>query len=225
MERALQEVSSGSMTVIRAALEYGIPRSTLRVRASGRVVPGSKSGAPTYLSPEEEEELVHFLIGSAEIGYPKSVREFRALVGVFSTGWWERFRNRHPTLSLRQGKSLAYKRAMATNREIIDKYFDLLEETISINDLSDRPSCIFNCDESGMPLDFRPGKRIVKKGIKHVLVYGTGVKTQITILACANAAAWLCDPSAGGLQALNLVKALLQGEAEGTMYGLSPSGW
>ena len=110
MERALQEVYSGSMTVTRAALEYGISRSTLGDRASGRVVPGSKSGAPTYLSPVEEEELVHFLIGGAEIGYPKSVRGVRALVGAIlskkrgdtvdcvSTGWWERFRNRHPTL-------------------------------------------------------------------------------------------------------------------------------
>lgn len=96
------------------------------------------------------------MIGSAEIGYPKLVREVRALDGAIlsknrgdtvdcvSTGWWERFRNRHPTLSLHQGESLAYKRALATNREVIDKYFDLLEETISKNNLNDRPLCIFN---------------------------------------------------------------------------------
>ena len=185
MERALEEVSSGSMTIRRAAEEYGVPRSTLGDRASGRVICGAKSGAPTYLSPEEEEELVQFLVGSAEIGYPKSVREVRTLVGAIlsnkgdsgvgcvSTGWWERFRKRHPTLSLCQGESLAYKRDIATNRDVINKYFDLLEETISKNNLGDRPSCIFNCNESGMPLDFRPGKRIAKKGAKHVLVYGT----------------------------------------------------
>ena len=128
IESALEEVSSGSMTIRRAAEEYGVPRSTLGDRASGGVVPGTKSGAPTYLSPEEEEELVQFLIGSADIGYPKSVREVRALVGAIlsrnadsdvgcvSTGWWERFKKRHPNLSLRQGESLAYKRAIATNR-------------------------------------------------------------------------------------------------------------
>ena len=236
MEKALEEVSSRSMTIRRAAEEYGVPRSTLGDRASGRVVPGTKSGAPTYLSPEEEEELVHFLIGSAEIGYPKLVREVRTLVGAIlsrnadsdvgcvSTGWWERFKKRHPNLSLRQGESLAYKRAIVTNRDVIDKYFDLLEETISKNNLGDRPSCIFNCDESGMPLNFRPGKRIAKKGAKHVLVYGTGVKTQITILACVNAAGYAIPPLVV-FKRKNLVKPLMEGEVEGTMYGLSPSGW
>ena len=75
-----------------------------------------------------------------------------------------------------------------------------------------------------MPPDFRPGKRVVKKGTKHVLVYGTGVKTQITILACANAAGYAIPPLVV-YKRKNLVKALLQGEVEGTMYGLSPSGW
>ena len=59
---------------------------------------------------------------------------------------------------MHQGESLAYKRAIATNRDVIDKYFDLLEETISkkFNNLGDRSSCIFNYDESSlrMPMDF-----------------------------------------------------------------------
>ena len=72
MESVLEEVSSGSMTIRHAAEKYSVPRSTLGDCASGRVVPRTKSGAPTYLSPEEKE-LVQFLIGSADIGYPKSV--------------------------------------------------------------------------------------------------------------------------------------------------------
>ena len=80
MERALQEVPSSSTTIRRTA-EYGIPLSTLGQRASGCVALGSKSGTPTYLLlPEEEEVLVHFLIGSAGIEYPKSVREVQLTV-------------------------------------------------------------------------------------------------------------------------------------------------
>ena len=143
--------------------------------------------------------MVQFLIGSVEIGYPKSVREVRALVGEIllrnadsdvgcvSTRWWKCFKQLHPNISLRQGESLAYRRAIATTRDVIDKYFDLLEATISNNDIGDQPLCIFNCDESGMPLDFQPGKRIAKK---HVLKYGTGKKAQITFLACTNAAGY-----------------------------------
>ena len=50
------------MRTRRTAEEYGVPRSTLGGRTLGRVIPGAKSGAPTYLSPEEEEELVQFLM-------------------------------------------------------------------------------------------------------------------------------------------------------------------
>ncbi len=50
---------------------------------SGKVFPGSVSGAPRYLDSDEEEELVDFLLGSAEVGYPKTVKEVRAIVGSY----------------------------------------------------------------------------------------------------------------------------------------------
>ena len=77
-----------------------------------------------------------------------------------------------------------------------------------------------------MPLDFRPSKRITKKGTKHVLVYGTGLKTQITILVCANAVGYAIPPLVV-FKRKNLVKTLLEGQVEGIVYGLiiSPSGW
>ena len=37
--------------------------------------------------------------------------------------------------------------------EVINKYFDRLEETLVENDLLEKPYQIFNCDESGFPLD------------------------------------------------------------------------
>ena len=52
-----------------AAEEYDVPRSTLGDRISGRVAPGSTSAPPKYLSTQEEEELVQFLIDCASIGF------------------------------------------------------------------------------------------------------------------------------------------------------------
>ena len=66
-----------------------------------------------------------------------------------------------------------------------------------------------------MPLDFQPGKRNVKKGTKHVLVYGTGLKMQITILACANAAGYAIPPLVV-YKCKNSVKPLLE---EGENFG------
>ena len=55
------------------------------------------------------------------------------------------------------------------------------------------------------------------------MVYGTGIKIQVTVLACVNAAGYAIPPLV--FKCKNLVKPLMEGEAKGTMYGLSPSGW
>ena len=215
------------MTIRRAAEEYGIPRSTLVYRASGRVIPGTKSGAPTYLSPEEEEDLVQFLIGNTEIGYPKSVWEVWALVGAIlsrnadsdvscvSTGWWECFKQNHPNPSLHQGESLAYKRVIATNRDVIDKYFDLLEATISkklmILETNHRVyiQLWWKCNAAG----FSTWKKGSKKGAKHVLTYGTNWHKNANYHSCLHKCSWLCYPLSRHLQVQKLGQALNGGRS------------
>ena len=164
MEQAIQDVTNGALGVRRAALEYQVPHSTLSDRVTGRVCPGAAPGPPKYLCAEEEEELVKWITGCAEVGYAKSVREIRAVVGaivsnklgldspiVVSHGWWDHFRQRHPHLVLRAGEGIAFKRLAAMNKEIIDHYYNLLEETMRDNNLLNVPHLIFNADETGMP--------------------------------------------------------------------------
>ena len=50
------------MGVNRAALEFWVPGITLKDRLAGRVVHGTNIGPKKYLSHEEEQELVNFLI-------------------------------------------------------------------------------------------------------------------------------------------------------------------
>ena len=61
MQLALRDITSGLMTVRRAALVYGIPKSTLHDRVSGKVNNEAQVGAPKYLTDEEEEEVVKWL--------------------------------------------------------------------------------------------------------------------------------------------------------------------
>ena len=110
MESALQDVTSGTLTVRHTALEHNISKSTLHDRLTGKVLPGAVGGTPRYLDDEEEEELVRWLEGCAEVGCAKSVREVRVIVGAIvarkqnldhvtvSHGWWDRFHARHPQL-------------------------------------------------------------------------------------------------------------------------------
>jgi len=240
MDNATKDVLEGTMSVRRAAVEYDIPSSTLHDHISGKVSAGAVSGAPRYLDEEEEKELVDFLLGCAEVGYPKTVKEVRIIVGKIiakkhkqengttapvSHGWWEKFQRRHQELSLRSSESLSQRRAMAMNPGVLNRYFDLLEDTVKGNDLHKRPALIFNCDESGFPLAHRPGKRIAGKGQKHVLTVTSDSKSRVTVLACVNAAGYAIPPLVVYARA-NLTKPLYKGEIPGTMYALSPgSGW
>ena len=81
-----------------------------------------------------------------------------------------------------------------TNYSVFKDYFDLLDDTLTKFGLKDKPAQIYSCDESGMPLEFKLPKIIAGKGTKKVRQCISGTKTQITILACANAAGQTIPP-------------------------------
>ena len=59
---------------------FNVPKSTLQDRLTGHVVFGSKSGFESYLSEQEEKELVTFIESSSDIGYSRSKAQIIALV-------------------------------------------------------------------------------------------------------------------------------------------------
>ena len=111
MALAVDAVIKDGISVRRAAEEYDVPKSILGDRISGRILPGAVSGPGKYLSDQEEEELVCFLLECVSIGYPRSRQEVTAIVQhlydrngiqkVVSHGWWESFCRRHRNLTLR----------------------------------------------------------------------------------------------------------------------------
>ena len=234
MSRAVAAVVKCGISVRKAALMYGIPKSTLGDRISGRVLEGSKSGPLKYLSELEETELISFIIGCAEVGYPKTVKDILVLVqqilasrGVYrevTYGWWEGFRKRHPDLSLRVPSTISKARALATDRESLDRYFDLLEETIAENNLKDKPGQIYNLDETGMPLNPKSLKTIHSCGDKNPYTVTSGRKSQISVLACVSASGQ-CIPPMVIWDRKKMKMELTVGEVPGTMNGMSPKGW
>ena len=88
----------------------------------------------------------------------------------------------HPTLTLRVPSSLSKAWALASARDVIDCYFNLLEETLLENKLKDFLRQIFNMDESGMPLD--PELMKTTHGDPNPVTTTTGNKAQITVVAC-----------------------------------------
>ena len=203
---AMKEVTNGLMGINHAAAEYNVPRTTLKDRIAGCVVHSTSIGKKPYLTYEEERELVDFLVTCSNAGYGKTRSDVLRIVGStvmkkgikkdikISDGWWCRFLKRWPQLRLCKGDPFPLVRKEATNVQVFEKYFELLEESLIKYGLKDKPAQIYNCDESGMPLEHKIAKVIVIKGAKKVRQVSSGNKTQITILGCVSAAGQTIPP-------------------------------
>ena len=119
---------------------------------------------------------------------------------------------------------MSYVHVIAQDEEVIASYFDLLENTLVQNNILDNPSKIYNCDETGMPLNPKPLKGVCQKGMKDPSHITGNSKAQISILACTNAAGYALPPYVIFDQK-TLNHNLTVGEVPGTVYGLSSTGW
>ena len=233
MEMAVAIVERGETSVRRAAEIYNVPRSTLHDRVSGKIRIDSKPGKKPYLSVEEEEELVSFFLKCAKIGYSHTRREALAIVqrileskGIHPVGdgWWKRFCDRHPQLTLRVAMPLSKARALATDHDVISRYYNVLEDTLIANNLFNDPHCIYNYDETGFPLNLKPLKVLEAVGTKHPYHITGDTKSQITVLACTNAAGSTIPPFVI-FDRKSLNPQMIKGEVPGSIYGLSSNGW
>lgn len=69
-----------------------------------------------------------------------------------SNGWWVSFRARYPYLTIRTIEKLSYARLIASDEDVIGRYFDLLEQTLLDNGLMEAQLTYSICDETGLPL-------------------------------------------------------------------------
>ena len=205
---------------------------------SGNVSFGAHSEPPRYLNNIEEEELVTFLVGSAKIGFARTKEQILCIVRAalekkrqcevedvnVTTGWWGSFVKWHPKLRLRCGSKLAYCRAIAANPDVINHYFDLLEETLKSNNLLESPMLIFNCDENRFPLQHKPGKIIGVQGQRDIFCITSSDKAQITVLSTCSASGYLLPPMIIS-DWKKLKPNFTTGEIPDTAYGLSKNGW
>lgn len=233
MYKAIKAVEEGASIRV-AAEKYSVPKTSLHDRVSGKVDIDARPGPNAYLSFEEEEELASFLLQCAKIGYPHTKCQVLALVsrilhtkGIDTTvtnGWWERFCKRHSQLTLKTAMPVSHARAAAADPEVLNKYFDILEQALRQNDIFNRPVHIFNCDETGVPLNPKCLKIVDKKGSQNPSYIGGNNKSQITVLACTCAAGYAIPPFVL-FKRKSFNPELAKNEVPGTLYGLCDSGW
>ena len=142
---------------------------------------------------------------------------------MVTRGWWQRFCERNKQLCHRTAVPFLVQRAIATDADVLDRYFSMLMETFTENGVLNRASQIYNCDETGLPLGAYNNRVVAKVGSNPCCIT-TNTKTQVTVLACVSAAGITMPPFVI-FKRKTVNQELASGEVPGTLYGLSENGW
>ncbi|RVE39998.1 hypothetical protein evm_015352 [Chilo suppressalis] len=199
---AVKAVKSGRLSGYEASKHYGIPRSTIINRVYDRKgLKSSTLGRATVLSREVEEDFVKKLRVMEKYGFGLTRKELLETVGQyvsvnlvknpFKNGvpgedWFLSFKKRHE-LSIKKPQPVEYARKLAISPFVIYPYFDLLEETVNELGLSDKPSHIWNVDETSFSKDPSKSKVVGCKGFTSTRTIASPGKDNTTILLGCNA--------------------------------------
>jgi hypothetical protein len=101
---------------------------------------------------------------------------------------------RHQDLSIRKPEKLTTTRTRMLNPVVVTNYFNDLDALLYKLDLKEKPDQIWNCGETGKNFEHRPVKVIAAKGEKSVVGRTSASSSNITIMACVNAAGRTMPP-------------------------------
>lgn len=200
MERALIEVKSGRCTVRQAAKEFGVPKSSLGDRVSGRVAPGSRSGPAQLITSADEELLVEFSLYMSSHGFPLTKQQLvsfastiykrqhrRVAFSKLGQTWWLNFRKRQEKkITIQPAENVVRGRTLCVRKEAVDQFFHLLSTVTDAHALRDKPHQIFNCSETGFQLGRK--RTALSKPANMGFKPAAGLRDHISVLACFNAA-------------------------------------
>jgi len=200
MEHALIEVKSGRCTVRQAAKEFGVPKSSLGDRVSGRVTPGSRSGPAQLITSADEELLVEFSLYMSKHGFPLTKQQVvsfassiykrqhrRVAFSKLGQTWWLNFRKRQEkNITIQPADNVVRGRTVCVRKEAVDQFFCLLSTLIDKHGLRDKPHQIYNCNEAGFQLGRK--RVILPKSASLGCKPAPGSRDHISVLACFSAA-------------------------------------
>ncbi len=140
LKLALQDICEQKLSLRKAALHYGIPKSTMSLYANRKLQLGGRPGPASILTPAEEQRLVDYAVHMAQIGYgctrdqilnivaqivAKDGRKNPFVDGRPGRKWWSLFKKRNPTVTLRTPEKLQLARAKCCTPEILTINFGI----------------------------------------------------------------------------------------------------
>ncbi|XP_071505566.1 tigger transposable element-derived protein 6-like [Diadema antillarum] len=244
LQEALTRVKGGELSQRQAAKEYGIPRSTIYDKITGRRPEGiNKPGPSPYFSMAEEARISKWAVKMSKLGYGRNTQHITKMAQnivnedgretPFKDGrpgrtWFQRFMTRNPELAMRKPQGLGIERAILTP-EKLDRWFEDLSsylEEENVLSILESPKRIWNADESGFALGAVKQRVLAEKGARFVYNFESSTKTTLTTLIAASASGDYCPPYLiyPGLRASKNWKPL-EGAPDEWFYGFSESGW
>ncbi|XP_033749226.1 tigger transposable element-derived protein 1-like [Pecten maximus] len=199
LRKAVALVKKGN-SLRKAQSKTGVPTSTIKDHARGKYanVKFTKQRGPKTLTSDEEQSLVNYIKYMSDSGFPLGRNVIKKLtIDIVKTSgkqntrlnkekgpsnkWMRSFMSRHKNLSLRTPHPLERARSELKSSQI-EEYFELLEKTLVKLDIKDKPSQIFNVDETGFAgKEFSKQKIVVPKGTKHPYQPCAGISGHVTL--------------------------------------------
>nr|CAI5844560.1 unnamed protein product [Callosobruchus analis] len=183
LQKALELIRTNSTTISEASRRYGIPKSTLSNKLTGKVPQIRKMGPDTVLSIEEEYKLEKWILSKALLGFPMHPDEVKDSVqkvlketkreNPFTDDrpgkkWLQLFLRRHPNITQRNTEIISKARASVTEENIRNWFAELRDYLIEEHneELLENPHRIFNADETGVTTCPKTGKVLGPKNYK-----------------------------------------------------------
>ena len=113
------------------------------------------------------------------------------------------------------------------NPVVLQRYFTDLNEILVVLDISNKPSVIWYCDETGKQFEHDPVKILAPKGARSLVGRTTANRTNVTIMACVNAVGNVMPPVfvIKGKTSLSLHRFNTEAAPEGCMWAYQEKGW
>lgn len=198
MEQAMQEVQGGRLTSRQAAKKFGVPKSSLSDRLTGKVSVDPVQGRKQLLIPEDENSLVEYCLYSASQGNPLTktqvVAQALAIYNyrnpdtpktLLGQTWWRNFKDRHQHCLATQTIDFADQvKESSLKSGLTEDFFRLLTAILEEKGLSRSPCQIYNCAKTGFQL--YSGRKKVPNETKRSC--SQSQRDHISVLACFNAA-------------------------------------
>lgn len=198
IQEALNEIKRG-MCKKTVAKKFGIPRSTLQFRLSDKFKK-IRHGPNTYLTAEEEEIIVSWILDSCRKGFPRRKDDIVASVKKFldenprntpfhdntpGKRWFQSFLIRHPILTRRTSEAVTNASSNVSESNI-RKWFNDIEQYLHEKgyfEILQDATRVFNGDETCFLLCPKTGKVLAPKGSKNVYEVDLGnAKSNLTVM-------------------------------------------